>query len=200
MSADAAIEMFVVGIVIDPRTQSPVVVLKNEAGDKYLPIWIGVPEATSIAEALKQLETTRPLTHDLMQNILNQAGMTVNRIVITDLKEATYYAEIYVLQGDKAYVFDARPSDAIALAVRFSAAIYVLDNVLKLAQIAFSHDAGDMSEEDIHGQAENETGDEGTGIPAESSALEQQDLRTIDKDQWAEILKRLNPDDFKYEM
>ena len=94
MNEETAIEMFVGGLMMDPNTQAPVVVLKDESGDVILPIWIGVPEATSIASALKQVQMSRPLTHDLMKEIFDQLGVVVQRIVIHDLKESTYFANL----------------------------------------------------------------------------------------------------------
>ena len=117
MSNDTAIEMFVGGLVLDPNTQAPVVVLKDESGDIALPIWIGVAEATSIASAIKQLTMQRPLTHDLMQDIFAEVGVKVQRVVITDLKDSTYFAELVLSHGDKALIMDSRPSDAIAIAI-----------------------------------------------------------------------------------
>lgn len=204
MSSEQAIEMFVVGIVLDPRTQAPVVVLKNENGDRYLPIWIGVAEATSIAEALKQADSHRPLTHDLMYTLLVESGMRTSRVVITDLKDSTYFSELVISHGDKVIVLDARPSDSIAMAVRFSAPIYVLEHVLDQAQIAFAGEptselSGPENIQTEGGDPEIEELEPVVGSK-EENAIESGDLRTIDKDQWAEILKKLNPDDFKYEM
>ena len=220
MSEKSAIEMFVVGIVIDPRSQSPVVVLKNEGGDKYLPIWVGIPEATSIAEALKQIETTRPLTHDLMQSALDQLGARVDRVVITELKESTYISELVISQNRKSAVLDARPSDSIAMAIRSSAPIYVLEHVLEQAQLAFQGEnalgsdtdrntLGDsfsgepqISDEEMSGLeegAEDATNEESVEIE-EDVKFAHRDFRTIDQKDWEEILKKLNPDDFNYEM
>ena len=137
-SAIEAIEMFVVGLVLDPNTQAPVVVLKDETGELHLPIWVGVAEATSIASAIKEIEMARPLTHDLMLDVIDQAGLRVERVFITSLKDSTYYSELILALGDRAVIFDARPSDAIAVALRASAPIFVTEEVLKQAQITFS--------------------------------------------------------------
>jgi bifunctional DNase/RNase len=130
MVHDSAIEMFVGGLVLDPATQAPIVVLKDEAGDTTLPIWIGIQEATSIASAIKQVQMARPLTHDLFYDLLHEVGVTVQRVVITELKESTYFAELVLGQGDRVIVLDSRPSDAIAMALRASAPIYVAQTVL----------------------------------------------------------------------
>jgi len=186
MANEDAIEMFVGGLVLDPNTQAPVVVLKDEQGETCLPIWIGVAEATSIASAIKQVGMARPLTHDLMFDIFGELGVSIQRILITELRDATYYAELVVSYGDKVYIFDSRPSDAIALAVRASASIFVNRAVLEQAKITF----------DAAGQP---TG-EGTDASSEPSDEGSTDFRNIEKDKWVEILEELDPDDFKYKM
>src|SRR5438309_205943 len=136
MTNETAIEMFVGGLVLDPHSQHPVVVLKDESGNVALPIWIGVAEATSIAAAIKQLTMPRPLTHDLMTDIFGELGVKVQRIVITDLKDSTYYAELILSHGDKALIIDSRPSDAIAIAIRASAPIFVAQHVIDQAKMS----------------------------------------------------------------
>lgn len=194
MGVDDAIEMFVGGLVIDPNTQSPVVVLKNESGDFCLPIWIGAAEATSIASAIKQVALSRPLTHDLMYDLCEQLSVRVDRVVVTELKESTYYAELVLVQGDRILMIDSRPSDAIAMALRASAPIYVAQKVLEQAKIVFSQqapsDASSQDQEIVEGGEDDEEG----------TTRIQKNLRTVDREQWAEILKNLDPDDFKYEM
>lgn len=186
--------MFVGGLLLDPHTQAPVVVLKNEAGTVHLPIWIGIAEATSIASAIRQLTMARPLTHDLMYEIFTELGVRLERIVITDLKESTYYAEIILLQGEKAIILDARPSDAIALALRATAPIFVAQVVLDRAKIAFSAQSGQTGGE--QGEKEGAAGDASNPEQAPSSP----DFKNIDKDKWSEILGQLDPEDFKYKM
>lgn len=192
MTEEIAIEMFVGGLVLDPNTQHPVVVLKNEAGDMHLPIWIGIAEATSIASAIKQVNMARPLTHDLISEIFSQVGVVVERVVITDLKDSTYYAELVLTHGDKAIILDSRPSDAIAVAVRASAPIYVAQKVLDQAKVTLSGggpaQAGGSDEPQTEGEA------------AQESDEQDRDFKNIDKDKWNEILKSLDPDDFKYKM
>src|SRR3974377_2168034 len=99
MSNETAIEMFVGGLMLDPNTQAPVVVLKDESGDIVLPIWIGIAEATSLASVIKQVTMTRPLTHDLMRDVLSELGVKVERVVITELKDSTYFAELVLSIG-----------------------------------------------------------------------------------------------------
>lgn len=193
MSApDTAIEMFVGGLVLDPNTQAPVVILKDETGDLALPIWIGIAEATSIASAIKQVTMARPLTHDLMHDIFDELGVRVERVVITDLKDSTYFAELVLSYGDKALILDSRPSDAIAIALRSSAPIYVAQQVLDQAKVAFSTiSGGEPTEGEMEGVDESAEAGEGG---------EEKDFRSLDKDKWAELLEKLDPDDFKYKM
>ena len=135
---DSAIEMYVGGLVLDPNTQAPVVILKDEHGKYALPIWIGIAEATSIASAIKQVNMARPLTHDLMHDIFEQIDLKVQRVVITELKEQTYYAELAISRGDRVMIIDARPSDAIAIALRESAPIYVAKSVIEQTKTTFA--------------------------------------------------------------
>ena len=187
--------MFVGGLVIDPATQAPIVVLKDETGECTLPIWIGIPEATSIASAIKQVAMARPLTHDLFFDLLLEVGVTVQRIVITELRESTYFAELILGQGDRIVVLDARPSDAIAMALRASAPIYVAQSVLEQAKVAFGG---------VDPLAAMETGepqDAGEEQEAESEEVDpSKDFTSVDKDKWEELLTDLDPDDFKYKM
>lgn len=187
MTKEHAIEMFVGGLVLDPNTQAPVVVLKDESGEICLPIWIGVAEATSIASAIKQLTMARPLTHDLMNEIFEEVDIRLQRVIITELKDSTYFAELILSHGDKALVLDSRPSDAIALALRASAPIFVAQQVLDQAKITFSSET-QPSEDAASADSQNN--------PESKS----QDFKNIDKDKWNEILNELDPDDFKYKM
>jgi hypothetical protein len=196
MVHEAAIEMFVGGLVMDPATQAPIVVLKDETGNVTLPIWIGITEATSIASAIKQISMARPLTHDLFYDLLLQLGITVQRIVITELKESTYFAELILGQGDKVLVLDSRPSDAIAMALRASAPIYVTQQVLDQARVAFASQ-GEASQPQAP-QEGSPAAEEGEGEP--ESANTSSDFQTLDKEKWEEILSQLDPDDFKYKM
>lgn len=196
MVHEAAIEMFVGGLVMDPATQAPIVVLKDETGSVTLPIWIGITEATSIASAIKQITMARPLTHDLFYDLLLQLGITVQRIVITELKESTYFAELILGQGDKVFVLDARPSDAIAMALRASAPIYVAQEVLDQARVAFANTGQGVparaTPEAESAPEESEREDPG----ADPSS----DFQSLNKEKWEEILSQLDPDDFKYKM
>jgi len=203
MVTEAAVEMFVGGLVLDPATQAPIVVLKDESGQITLPIWIGIAEATSIASAIKQVAMARPLTHDLFYDLLLELGITVQRVVITELKDSTYFSELVLGQGDKVLILDARPSDAIAMALRATAPIYVSQAVLDQARIAFSSPSAAPASPTTN----NPTQDKGEAPEGEEQGQEAQELeesskdfRTIDKDKWEEILSQLEADDFKYKM
>jgi bifunctional DNase/RNase len=204
MVHDSAIEMFVGGLVLDPATQAPIVVLKDEAGDTTLPIWIGIQEATSIASAIKQVQMARPLTHDLFYDLLHEVGVTVQRVVITELKESTYFAELVLGQGDRVIVLDSRPSDAIAMALRASAPIYVAQTVLEQAKIAFAGSNPLASAGSQSPDAQSEEAPAGQGETSEEADAEAEDeskdFTSIDKDKWEELLSNLDPEDFKYKM
>ncbi|QER41616.1 bifunctional nuclease family protein [Thermodesulfobacterium sp. TA1] len=129
------IRMVLHGIAMDPMSNSPVMLLKEVEGDRILPIWIGVLEATSIAAKLENIQFPRPLTHDLMKNIFESLGITIPKVEIVDLRDNTYYAVITVATGDKTLEIDSRPSDAIALALRLNAEIFVEEEVLKKSQL-----------------------------------------------------------------
>ena len=125
------IEMKVKTVVIDPNAQSPVVVLEGVAAKEFLPIWIDVPEARAISMEIEQVKTPRPLTHDLIRNILNGLGAKVNRVTITDLRNNTYMATISMAIKGQESEIDSRPSDAIAIALRMNAPIYVSLQVIE---------------------------------------------------------------------
>lgn len=126
------IEMKVEGLLFDPRSNMYILLLKEVDGASTLPIWIGKPEADSIALALGKVMTPRPLTHDLVKNVIENLKMRVSRIVVTDLLENTYYALIYLTDGKKEIPVDSRPSDAVAVALRTNASIFVEDSILEL--------------------------------------------------------------------
>ncbi len=121
----------IAGLTMDPATNTPIIVLKSEEDDQAIPIWIGLLEATSIATALQDIKFDRPMTHDLLKNIMDNLNFGVSRVEVCDLKNNTFYAKIYFDSKDKNFIMDARPSDAIAIALRFSAPIYVDDKVIK---------------------------------------------------------------------
>ena len=124
------VEVTVTGLAMDERNQSPVVILKENAGDRVLPIWIGEGEARAIALELTGKKFSRPLTHDLMMAMLEGLHARVERVVISELKENTFFAVILLAKGAEFASIDARPSDSIALALRAKAAIFVADELL----------------------------------------------------------------------
>ncbi len=128
------IEMTIKGLMIDPITNMPIVILKNKEGDRVLPIWVGVFEANAIALQIENITTPRPMTHDLLRNILSEIEADVQRIVVCELKENTFYAMIYLDREGQTMAVDARPSDAIALALRTKAPIFVEDAVVESAK------------------------------------------------------------------
>lgn len=139
------IEMKVMGIALDTRTGSPIVVLHDIDNRKALPIWIGSAEASAIIRKIENISVSRPMTHDLIIQIVEQLGGKIDRIEINDVEKETYYANIYLVKGDEELVIDARPSDAIAIAIRVDAPIYVTANVL--ANGSVSCDAAKDEEE-----------------------------------------------------
>jgi hypothetical protein len=124
------IEVSIRGLMLDPVTNMPIVVLKDIASDLVLPIWVGVFEANAIALELEKTATPRPMTHDLLRNIAKGLGAKVSKVVVSDLIEDTFYATIWMRQANETVTLDARPSDAIALALRWDCPIYVATKVL----------------------------------------------------------------------
>ncbi len=172
MTAENAIEMTVGGLTLDPVTKTPIVLLRDRDNKIALPIWIGLLEATAIATELEGIKMARPMTHDLLRNILGQVGASVDRVEITDLRDNTYYAAIHLRLGDQVLAIDSRPSDAIALALRLKSPIFVHRQVLEASSVL-------------------QEGGEEAATP---------DLSGVSRDKWAEILEKMNPDDFKYKM
>ena len=128
------VPMTIKGLMLDPVSNSPIVVLKDGDEKIFLPIWVGIFEANAIALQLENIATPRPMTHDLLRNVMSQIDATVTKIVINDLRESTFYALIHVSIGARNLEIDARPSDAIALALRTEAPIFVEQAVLDQAQ------------------------------------------------------------------
>ena len=122
--------MTIKGLMIDPITNMPIIVLRDQEGQKVLPIWVGVFEANAIALQIENVQTPRPMTHDLLKSVLDNLHAVVERIVVSDLKENTFYATIYVRVDGEKIPIDARPSDAIALALRTGSPIFVEESVI----------------------------------------------------------------------
>jgi bifunctional DNase/RNase len=128
------IEMLIKGLMVDPITNMPVIILRDKDGQKVLPIWVGVFEANAIALQIENVSTPRPMTHDLLKNVIQDLEATVTKIVVSDLKENTFYALIYLNRNGETIAIDARPSDAIALALRTRVPIYVEELVIDNAK------------------------------------------------------------------
>lgn len=172
MSREDAVLMTVGGLTLDPVTKSPIVILKDADNRLNLPIWIGLLEATAIATELEGIKMARPMTHDLLRNVLGDLDATLERVEITDLRENTYFAVLHLLVQGVARAVDSRPSDAISLALRTKSPIYVARHVLEASNVI-------------------QQGEESAPDP---------NLSNVSRDKWAEILERMSPDDFKYKM
>ena len=128
------IEMTIKGLMVDPITNTPIVILRDKDGQKVLPIWVGIFEANAIALQIENIATPRPMTHDLLRNVIHDLKAEVLKIVVCDLQENTFYALIYLELNGGTVAIDARPSDAIALALRTRAPIFVEDTVIDNAK------------------------------------------------------------------
>ncbi len=168
------IQMSVGGLTLDPVTKTPIVILKDTENKLNLPIWIGLLEATAMATEIEGIKMARPMTHDLLKNILGEVGCSVDSVEITELKENTYYAMVHLKLSGRELLIDSRPSDAIALALRTKSPIYVAKAVLEASSVL----------------QQNEEGKE--------AAVE--NVSNVSKEKWAEILEKMTPDDFKYKM
>jgi len=140
-------EMVVYGVSFDMVGKQPIVLLKTAEGNKFLPIWIGHPEAAAILMKLQGASTPRPMTHDLLTEILGQLNVRVVQITVTELRENTFYALITLTINGSEVEIDSRPSDAIALAVRAGAPIFAAESVIEESAIEFEHE--DVNEEEI---------------------------------------------------
>jgi bifunctional DNase/RNase len=141
-------EMKVSGLTIDPASNSPIVLLKSVQGDHAVPIWIGILEATAIATELENVRFARPMTHDLFKNFIDKLEVKISKVEVCDLKDNTFFAQIYFSFDDHSYNIDARPSDAIALALRAGCPIFVDDIVIqKSKQLDEEPEAWDKTEE-----------------------------------------------------
>ena len=140
------IEMTIKGLMVDPITNMPIVVLKDKDGDRVLPIWVGVFEANAIALQIENVATPRPMTHDLLRNVIVDLDGAVDRVVVSDLQESTFFAVIHLTVRGEHLVVDARPSDAIALALRMRAPILVEETVIDNAKsVDFASDSVDSN-------------------------------------------------------
>ena len=130
------VEMKIRGLMMDPVTNMPIVILKDVNGNAVLPIWVGIYEANAIALEIEKVTTPRPMTHDLLKNLLLGLDTHVNKVVVSDLRDDTFYALIWLERDGQTISIDSRPSDALALALRVDCPIYVEDEVLKNSKVA----------------------------------------------------------------
>ncbi len=132
------VEMKIRGLMVDPNTNSPIVVLKDVVGDTVLPIWVGVYEANAIALEIEKVTTPRPMTHDLMKNLIIGLDTRVHKVVVSELRDDTFFAVIWMERDGKIISIDSRPSDALALALRLDCPIFVDEEVLKTSKMSTS--------------------------------------------------------------
>ena len=149
MSADGFTRMSIYGINLDLFSSSPIVILKVEDENRYLPIWIGQPEARSILMKLQNQEFSRPLTHDLAVNLVNELGGSMEKVTVTELRDSTFFATISVQIDGRTVEIDSRPSDAIALAVRAGAEIFAADEVIEEAAVVFEEAMEEAPEDEV---------------------------------------------------
>jgi bifunctional DNase/RNase len=128
------IEMTIKGLMVDPITNTPIVILRDKSGDRVLPIWVGIFEANAIALQIENVTTPRPMTHDLLRNVIQDLHASVEKIVVSDIQDNTFFAVIHLLVNGDPLAIDARPSDAIALALRSRAPIFVEESVIENAK------------------------------------------------------------------
>lgn len=141
------IEMKIRGLMMDPAANTPIIILKDVNGDSMLPIWVGPFEANAIAVEIEKLATQRPMTHDLLKNVIWEFGANVRRVVITDLIDNTFLAVIELTKSGELLLLDSRPSDAIALALRVDCPIYVNEEVIKNSTTAITEDPGSQQDD-----------------------------------------------------
>ena len=141
------IEMTIKGLMVDPITNSPIVILRDKEGQRVLPIWVGIFEANAIALQIENISTPRPMTHDLLRNVIQDLKASVQKVVVCDLQDNTFFALIYLALDGDTVAIDARPSDAIALALRTRAPIFVEDTVLDNAKtVDFTSEKNDADQ------------------------------------------------------
>jgi uncharacterized protein len=141
------VEMKIRGLMMDPVTNMPIVILKDSENDTVLPIWVGVYEANAIALEIEKVTTPRPMTHDLIKNVLTGLDTAVHKVVVTELKDDTFYAVIWLEREGRVVSIDSRPSDALALALRVDCPIFVDDEVLKNSKLTANLSARGTDEE-----------------------------------------------------
>src|ERR1700756_734988 len=155
------VEMKIRGLIVDPSTNMPIVLLKDPESEALLPIWVGIYEAQAIALEVEKAQAPRPLTHDLLKNLVHGLKAQVQRVVVTELKDDTFYAVIWMEQNGEVVAMDSRPSDALALALRADCPIYVDEDVLRAAKV-LPNPAEQVSSQDVRKWLEG-LGDEDLG-------------------------------------
>ena len=140
------LEMVIYGVSFDMVGKQPIVLLKTRDGNKFLPIWIGHPEAAAILMKLQGATTPRPMTHDLINDMLGELDVSCTKVAVTELKENTFYASITLQMNGREIEIDSRPSDALAPAVRTSAPIFAAESVIEESAIEFEHEVEDTEE------------------------------------------------------
>jgi len=148
------IEVKVRGLTLDPATSMPIIVLKDVASDTVMPIWVGIFEANAIAIEIEKVAVPRPMTHDLARNLIRHLNSQLERVVISELKDDTFLATLWLRQGDQPMTIDARPSDAIALALRADCPIFVSEQVLQAAKLNATGPAEGQVAEQLRGWLE----------------------------------------------
>ena len=148
------IEVRIRGLMMDPATNMPIVVLKDVGSDAVMPIWVGIFEANAIAIEIEKVVAPRPMTHDLVRNLIRHLNARLDRVVISELKDETFFAVLWLRQGDEPMTVDARPSDAIALALRADCPIYVTEQVMQSAKLNTSGPAEGPTAEQLRGWLE----------------------------------------------
>jgi uncharacterized protein len=141
------VEMKIRTLMMDPVSQMPIVILRDVGGDAMLPIWVGPFEANAIAMEIEKMSTPRPMTHDLIKTMLTGLGTTVKKVVVSELKDDTFYAMIWMERDGQTVAIDSRPSDALALALRLDCPIYVDEQVLKSSRMAANANDKNNAEE-----------------------------------------------------
>ena len=148
------VEMKIRGLMMDPVTNMPIVILKDVAGDSVLPIWVGIYEANAIALEIEKVTTPRPMTHDLLKNVLTGLDTAVHKVVVTELREDTFFAVIWLERDGRVISIDSRPSDAIALALRSDCPIFVAEQVLQSAKLNTTGPSDGPTTEQLRGWLE----------------------------------------------
>jgi bifunctional DNase/RNase len=148
------IEVRIRGLMMDPATNMPIVVLKDVASDTVIPIWVGIFEANAIAIEIEKVAAPRPMTHDLARNVIRHLNAQLERVVITEIKNDTFHAVLWLRQADEQVMIDARPSDAIALALRADCPIFVAEHVMQSAKLNTSGPSEGPTAEQLRGWLE----------------------------------------------